>query len=334
MQRTLRTYFTTFGLREIRMEKFQFIATAFLLSAFTFLTSCNKSNNSGAIHDKIVLNDKTKTEVFNFIQGDLSDEYKLLTVHNISEETALIERMKKGFLNKSVADKNITLVTRRRNSLKIDNLIFANSSVTVEPSRSTISLKDDVVIVKAAAMYELPTNSISEATGKPIISGGIDFYDFEIVKIEGSYFINEKSKVADFPGSNLISEEGTAPFQSSVNYSVDTRGILGTYSPTAAVNFAIKYVNTPPTAGYFNYEKSGGDCTNFVSHCLKAGGWIPVNTWHWNSNGTSCESDMTSCARSPSWSGAAPFFKYLTGSGGSRVTEKWFLENYYGAVKM
>jgi Putative amidase domain len=318
MQSTACAFFKPCGLRKIQPDNF--IYMAFLLSIFTFLTACNKSTNHPAIHDKIVLNDKTKTEVFNFIQGDLSDEYKLLTVHNTSEETALIERMKKGFLDKGIADRNITLVTRRRNSLKIDDLIFSNSSVIVEPSRSTISMKDDVVIVKVAAMYELPTNSTDTETGKPITTKGIDFYDFEIVKSEGTYFINEKSKVADFPSSNLISEEGTAPFQDSIDYNVDTRGILGTYSPAQAISFAAQYVNKPPTAGYYNYETVGGDCTNFASHCLKAGGWIPVNTWHWNSNGTSCESNMTSCARSPSWAGAPELYKYLTNSGASRVT--------------
>ncbi len=60
------------------------------------------------------------------------------------------------------------------------------------------------------------------------------------------------------------------------------------YSRNLAVNYAIKYALTPnPNYKYFSiYQTIGGDCTNFTSQCLHAGGAPMVfsgkNTWWYN----------------------------------------------------
>ena len=43
-----------------------------------------------------------------------------------------------------------------------------------------------------------------------------------------------------------------------------------TYNRTAAANYAVTYAYTSNSASYRTY---GNDCTNFISQCLKAGGW-------------------------------------------------------------
>lgn len=43
------------------------------------------------------------------------------------------------------------------------------------------------------------------------------------------------------------------------------------YSPTKAKDYALKWANSF-NSNYNNYDGNGGDCTNFVSQCLEAGG--------------------------------------------------------------
>lgn len=58
-----------------------------------------------------------------------------------------------------------------------------------------------------------------------------------------------------------------------------------------------------------DYEELGGNCTNYISQCVNAGG-IPMDSdgnnvmkeWYWYSDAN----------RTPSWTGAQPFFEYFT----------------------
>ena len=65
----------------------------------------------------------------------------------------------------------------------------------------------------------------------------------------------------------------------------------GIYNREKAVEYARKYALVPNTKEWKNYEAYGGDCTNFVSQCLFAGG-IPfdhqgkyvTHKWYWYSD--------------------------------------------------
>ena len=49
-------------------------------------------------------------------------------------------------------------------------------------------------------------------------------------------------------------------------------GLIASYNPDAAVSYAKKYCRNYNSA-YPNYKGRGGDCANFVSQCLKKGGF-------------------------------------------------------------
>lgn len=57
---------------------------------------------------------------------------------------------------------------------------------------------------------------------------------------------------------------------------------------------------------YADFEEMGGDCTNFVSQCLYAGGGImnttPVHGWYYKSLKQ----------RAPAWSGVNELYRFLT----------------------
>lgn len=77
------------------------------------------------------------------------------------------------------------------------------------------------------------------------------------------------------------------------------------YNRTAAVNYARRWALARNPA-YYDFEKIGGDCTNFASQCIYAGSGImnykPVMGWYYNS----------SYDRTPSWSGVDYLFNFLT----------------------
>lgn len=81
------------------------------------------------------------------------------------------------------------------------------------------------------------------------------------------------------------------------------------YNRTAAKNYAYKYVKNPNPA-YMNFEGMGGNCTNFTSQCLKAGGIVQVRA-------EVIRYYVSSSNRAPAWTGADQFRKYYRNNKGS-----------------
>lgn len=95
------------------------------------------------------------------------------------------------------------------------------------------------------------------------------------------------------------------------------------YDRDAAADYVYDYTVTP-NSDYFNYAGLGGDCTNFASQVLYAGGMAmtqavsnPSNTddWYYYSDGVGL-------GRTPSWTGAHEFRQYwadVNGVGGKHA---------------
>jgi cell wall-associated NlpC family hydrolase len=86
------------------------------------------------------------------------------------------------------------------------------------------------------------------------------------------------------------------------------------YNRESAVNYAVKYALTPNSEyRYFPLIKdNSGDCANFVSQCLKAGGATmshnPGSMWWYDNHGTLNKKDDT---WSVSWTVAHSLYWYL-----------------------
>lgn len=76
------------------------------------------------------------------------------------------------------------------------------------------------------------------------------------------------------------------------------------YNREAAVRYAKKWALSRNPL-YMDFEKLGGDCTNFVSQCLYAGiaemNYSKSNGWYY----------LNSYSRSPSWTGVEFLFQFL-----------------------
>lgn len=293
-----------------------------LISFAVFFTACQKEIPTLTL-ETISINDISKNEVVSLVETNVLYEYKVL----YEKQTPVsLKEYQIAFINSADAESDYNRLVSHKKSLELDEMSYTSFKTKLDVEKSKYELKDNFTMTfKAAVIYELPTNNTDSETGKPIVSEGIDYYDFEIVKVNNKYLIKSKKKVEDFPffGSANF-------FRSDNNNDTDGSRSVASYSATDAVNFAVTKYNNIPTTGYYDYSNDGGDCTNFLSHCLKSGGWTQVNKWHWLSNGTSCDYNMTTCKRSPSWAGAAKFYEYITNGGASRVSSKFSdIEVYY-----
>lgn len=76
------------------------------------------------------------------------------------------------------------------------------------------------------------------------------------------------------------------------------------YNRDAAVEYARKWALSRNPA-YYDFEKIGGDCTNFTSQCIYAGArvmnYTPVTGWYYNS----------ASSRAAAWTGVEYLYKFL-----------------------
>ena len=81
------------------------------------------------------------------------------------------------------------------------------------------------------------------------------------------------------------------------------------FSIEKCIEYALKWAyNYNPN--YYNFTLLGGDCTNFISQCMLAGGYemdYSLNGWYYNSLNS----------RAPSWTGVNEFWSYAINNGKS-----------------
>ena len=84
----------------------------------------------------------------------------------------------------------------------------------------------------------------------------------------------------------------------------------GAYERGKAVAYAHKWAFGRNPA-YYNFEGIGGDCTNFASQCLHAGGGVmnftPTFGWYY----------VNASRRAPAWTGVVYLWNFLTRTGRS-----------------
>ncbi len=77
------------------------------------------------------------------------------------------------------------------------------------------------------------------------------------------------------------------------------------YDREKAVAYAHRWAYSRNPA-YSDFSDMGGDCTNFVSQCLRAGGasmnYTPTFGWYYASLNN----------RAPAWTGVQPFYRFIT----------------------
>lgn len=93
---------------------------------------------------------------------------------------------------------------------------------------------------------------------------------------------------------------------------------IARYSRAAAVEYATKYALKPnPNYKYFSLSNTGGDCSNFLSQCLGAGGGIMSSDWwyrHYSPPNTNYDTWAVS------WAVAHSLYWYLKRNSGTNTS--------------
>ncbi|MDR0649892.1 MAG: amidase domain-containing protein [Candidatus Peribacteria bacterium] len=169
------------------------------------------------------------------------------------------------------------------------------------------------------------------APEEPIISthSGIP-YDFVVIHENGKWLIQSyyfRGFFKDIPSPRWYMEKQDRQYDPAEWKQTQNVSLRSTsYNRTAAVNYALNHVYSP-SPNYPNYSSLGGDCTNFVSQCLEAGGWTQTSKSAGRSSSSSWYHDQgyTSPAptsvRSVSWTLADGLKSFLNNS--SRVASNY-----------
>ena len=152
----------------------------------------------------------------------------------------------------------------------------------------------------------------------PVSSGFGTWHTLTLELIDGSYqIVDDKYNEYDISGINTADDSNV-----SVNCGVEDNDVptafavatpiaaSSTIAPVYSHTLAVQYANTYVGSGgendytyynrmYKNYNVKGGDCANFASQCLYAGGFPETSTWYYNDADTPC-TDTTHLANSDS----------------------------------
>lgn len=273
----------------------------------------------------VELNSVQKMQFENFVQTYFDTNYQLFVEGKAEESKKLTSSLQSYFSNKELAKQIIEDIENRKLTQSYADFSYQLPVVEVKVDEKTLSFIDGNVKAQVDVHVILPTNAKDAETGKYITTNLYNTYSFEAHQLGNDFFIIKQEDVNNANTNSFFEKEENIGTSEATN-----KTTAYTFSGAAAANFALAhYNNVSNISNYTNYTNSGGDCTNFLSRCLREGGWAQTNNWFFVSNGTS-GNNMSQYSRSPSWTGANNFYQYITNSGmyagingNNRVTAKF-----------
>jgi hypothetical protein len=176
-------------------------------------------------------------------------------------------------------------VTQNQNRLVVKTVVYARL-VTDQADPD-----ENGHFITTEGYYPYTVTVAANGTVYKIVSVSLDTLD------ENPWFINPQTLA---PSVDFTAESKAAPSPMQVAY---------TYNRINAANYAYRYWSSPNSA-YCDFSSGGGDCTNFVSQCLSAGGWNGNTRWYWNGY---CNY-LNGVGYSLSWSVANSFYNFVLSS--------------------
>lgn len=187
---------------------------------------------------------------------------------------------------------------------------------------------NDIQISYGNALVDVTVTKTWKYDFSEIDSGAVDKYIFNLVYEDNKWKIENVSGLSKIVFDYRLQEMGDqitkeqkndylSIFEKEIVFNIenvkDAESLLSSrsgYNTSAATNYALTYALTPNTS-YADFTNIGGDCTNFISQCLYAGG----KNMHYGAAYTGdCWYYTTSTNRSSTWTGAAEFRSYVLSS--------------------
>lgn len=244
--------------------------------------------------------------------------YSEYFVNNISDETelniAIIDTMLyKRIIIKDECPNDLSELNKNLNfhynSIDYDDNT-ANVEVTVTKTFNYPSYPDiesatrdtyDILLTNEQGQWRINqvTNFIDDIMKEEFNEENVDLNNIDSIK-------NYKDNILDNVKNYFHETLSNGVLTQKENYSVNSISYNGTAASNYALDHALNY-NT----NYADFTPYGGDCTNFVSQCIYAGG-IPM---HYGSAYTSnCWYYTNLSNRSSSWSGVDELYDYIFSS--------------------
>lgn len=292
------------------------IFALYIIGAVLLFYACNgKQENQQTTATQEASNELPKG-VKEFINESMLLKYRYLTSIDKNSIDALVESLKTKYeSDKALAESMSEFEYIKKMTSETALKYTAADVVThIDSFTNNPPYINFLVTVK----YALHTNAKDLKADTNIISCGAKVMEIKILNKDSVYLIiSEKLQIIP---------RDTTTFEKSGAFPASPVSIFS-YNPIRASTWAYQhYSDAPTTAGYHDFTNSGGDCTNFLSHCLKQGGWVMENYWFYRTASTPVCDNMAdaNCKRSPGWTGAAKFNEYITiQTGKKRVTSKF-----------
>lgn len=290
------------------MTKKSFLCAIFALVVM-FISGCSQDEQVPVVEDtSSMTKEQVMKEVIPVLQGFLNaqydyvigkdevpqwDEYLLTGGDSLKEQLDEHKRLKYWYDKTSYLDYTSKVIT---NEL------------------SVVSLSGSVWNLQYV-LDKFSLTSKSEYSQHPIVSEGGYPYDFSLQKVDGKWKILSWQEKDEFIPEGRWNADKDLWSQEPYNPDKKTQLRAATF-PTPPTHLDLRRLNARnyahahwnnPSSSYHNFHAEGGDCTNFVSQCLLAGGgnWTQVNngsrcttgSWFYNSyvnNNYSCSWTLAS----------------------------------------
>ncbi len=307
-------------------NRIKFSAVLIAMSLITSGFNVHAANGIPQNDSKSVIVEDVKSFVDTYEAIDISDEEKLIFIENKSSKRA--------------NDEDISYINMMSLLLERNNIIQESSESDITEYSKEIDIKyDDINITDNEASVNVTVTKTWNYSFSDIESGAVDNYQFEFVYEDGDWKIDNiggiSNIVTDFRLQKMgdqisvaqkdeyLSEIKDEKEQVDANDSNIAPVVSSTlaYSSASSTRYALDYALNP-NPNYADFTNLGGDCTNFISQCLYAGG----KSMHYGTAYSgSCWYYTTSTNRSSTWTGASQFRNYVT-SGNSQLnmsTSNW-----------
>lgn len=306
----------------------------------------NKLEISSVIRNGVTMNDPKATEAiknyFNTYYGALAKlETKDLSQYFYTEDQTAYEN---ALINQAALDYLLAYRKASINDLTFKKCTFGLTYMDIETDKNgnlNISLDldeavsfrflDDITSYMCGATHEFVLKKSSN--GYKIIAHSVDDTVYQL--IEGSFdkaktadrsYTNEQLKtLMEETKNNLINtasasmtsyEKNRQAFNANPSAYAFINDTDNPYNRDKAAAYSMKWVNETKVVRNSDewavYDDIGGNCCNYVSQCLYAGG-IPMDTigdqvWKWYSD--TPDKTASETGRSPAWTGVGDFYEY------------------------
>lgn len=222
------------------------------------------------VEGHVAVQEPYRTRTLDAATSTVGDVDFSLAVDRYREELASLGERYSSSRTETAID---SIVSKTTTEIKL--IATETTFLTIEGSgtETGFSAKHEMTFSQnSKGVWELTSDEFLEPTGLLPLSEAES-----LVKEDSEYFTHTIGS-ANF--SDLTPAATHRPVTVDAHDKIATRG---GYNYTAMANYLERYWNNYNPA-YRSFSGSGGDCTNFVSQALRAGGWEFKSGWYRNAN--------------------------------------------------